>query len=106
MTAGEDGCPVRHRRDRHVRLKAEPLPEEFSHARVRRSLVALAAVAIIVIAVLALVPGLASVRDAFRGAEPGWIALGVVLELLSCASYVLVFRAVFCERMSWRTSAE
>ena len=32
--------------------------------------------------------------------------LGAILELLSCASYVLVFRAVFCRRMSWRTSAE
>ena len=29
-----------------------------------------------------------------------------VLELASCASYVLVFRGVFCDRMSWRTSTE
>ncbi len=89
-----------------VPLEAEPLPEGFSRFRVRRSLFVLAAVAVIVIAVLALLPGLASVRQAFRGAEPGWIAVAVGLELLSCASYVLVFRAVFCERMSWRTSTE
>jgi uncharacterized membrane protein YbhN (UPF0104 family) len=61
---------------------------------------------LLVIALLALLPGLGSLRDSFRGAEPGWIALGVVFELLSCLSYVLVFRATFCRRMSWRTSSE
>jgi uncharacterized membrane protein YbhN (UPF0104 family) len=29
-----------------------------------------------------------------------------VLEALSCLSYLLMFRPVFCQRMSWRTSAE
>jgi uncharacterized membrane protein YbhN (UPF0104 family) len=53
-----------------------------------------------------LLPGLSSLRESFDGAEPAWIALAVVLELLSCAAYVLVFRAVFCRRMSWRTSTE
>ena len=37
---------------------------------------------------------------------PGWLALAVVLELLSCLSYVLMFKPVFCPRMSWRTSYE
>src|SRR5262249_28726590 len=93
----------------HVKLisaEAEPLPEGLSRSSVRRSLLVLAAVAIIVIVLVTLLPGLASVRDAFRGARPGWVALAATLELLSCASYVLVFRAVFCERMSWRTSTE
>jgi uncharacterized membrane protein YbhN (UPF0104 family) len=66
----------------------------------------LAIVSVLVIALLALLPGLSSLRDAFAGAEPGWLVLGVVLELLSCASYVLVFRGVFCQRLSWRTSVE
>src|SRR5215207_11447327 len=38
------------------------------------------------------------------GARPGWLALAVLLELLSCLSYVLMFRPIFCARMSWRTS--
>src|SRR3954454_18368137 len=87
-------------------VETEPLPESFSHSRVRRSLFVIAAVAVIVIAVLALLPGLGSLRAAFRGADARWIALGAILELLSCACYVLVFRAVFCTRMSWRTSTE
>ena len=40
------------------------------------------------------------------GAQPDWLALAAVLQLGSCAGYVLVFRAVFCRRMSWRTSTE
>ena len=87
-------------------VEAEPLPEEFSASRLRKSLLILGAVAVAVVAVVVLVPGLASLRDSFRGAEPGWLAVAALLQVLSCASYVLAFRAVFCQRMSWRTSAE
>jgi uncharacterized membrane protein YbhN (UPF0104 family) len=85
---------------------AEPLPDEFSPSRLRRSLVLLAAVVLAVVAVVVLVPGLGSLRAKCMGAQPGWLALAVVLQLGSCAAYVLVFRGVFCRRMSWRTSTE
>jgi len=87
-------------------VEAEPLPDEFSASRLRRSLVLLAAVVLAVVAVLVLVPGLSSLREKFMGAEPEWLALAAVLQLGSCACYVLVFRGVFCRRMSWRTSTE
>jgi len=87
-------------------VEAEPLPDEFSTSRLRRSLVLLAAVVLAVVAALVLVPGLSSLREKFMGAEPGWLALAAVLQLGSCACYVLVFRGVFCRRMSWRTSTE
>src|SRR2546423_14022107 len=89
-----------------IELDAEPLPQEFSRSRLRRTLLLLLAVVGVVIALLLLLPGLSSLRNTFEGAKPGWILLGAFLELLSCAAYVLVFRAVFCRRMSWRTSAE
>ena len=89
-----------------VEVEAEPLPDEFSPSRLRRSLVLLAAVVLAVVAVLVLVPGLGSLRQKFMGAQPGWLALACVLQLGSCACYVLVFRGVFCRRMSWRTSTE
>jgi uncharacterized membrane protein YbhN (UPF0104 family) len=85
---------------------AEPLPDEFSPSRLRRSLILLGAVAAAVVALVVLVPGLGSLREKFMGAQPGWLALAVVLQLGSCACYVLVFRGVFCRRMSWRTSTE
>jgi uncharacterized membrane protein YbhN (UPF0104 family) len=89
-----------------VGIEAEPLPEEFSPSRLRRSLVALAAVVLVVVAAVALVPGLGSLRSSFMGAQPGWLAVAAVLQLGSCAAYVFVFRGVFCRRMSWRTSTE
>jgi uncharacterized membrane protein YbhN (UPF0104 family) len=89
-----------------VAIEAEPLPDEFSASHLRRSLLILAAIVLVVAAAIALIPGLGSLRDRFNGAQPGWLVLAAVLELGSCASYVLVFRGVFCRRMSWRTSTE
>jgi uncharacterized membrane protein YbhN (UPF0104 family) len=85
---------------------AEPLPEEFSASRLKRSALVLSGIVLVVAAAIVLVPGLGSLRDRFAGAQPGWLALAAALQLGSCLSYVLVFRAVFCRRMSWRTSTE
>ena len=89
-----------------IAVEAEPLPDEFSASRLRRSLAILAAIVLVVVAAIVLVPGLGSLRDRFMGAQPGWLAFAALLQLGSCASYVVVFRAVFCRRMSWRTSSE
>jgi uncharacterized membrane protein YbhN (UPF0104 family) len=89
-----------------AKIDAEPLPDEFSASRLRRSLLFLAAVVIVVAAVILLIPGLASLRDRFSGGRPGWLLVAALLELASCASYVVVFRGVFCREMSWRTSSE
>jgi uncharacterized membrane protein YbhN (UPF0104 family) len=87
-------------------VDAKPIPADFSPPRLRRSLLVLAAIVAATVALVLLLPGLSSLRESFSGAKAGWIALGAALELLSCASYVLVFRAVFCRRMSWRTSTK
>ena len=87
-------------------VDAEPLPEDFSDRSVRRSLLIVGAAAAAAVLLVLLLPGLSSLRESFGGAEPAWIWLGAGFELLSCASYVVVFRAVFCDRMSWRTSTE
>jgi uncharacterized protein (TIRG00374 family) len=65
----------------------------------------LALVGILVLVVL-LAPGLGDVREQLGDAKPAWLALAVALEALSCGSYLLMFRPVFCRRMSWRTSAQ
>ena len=89
-----------------VEIEAEPLPDEFSASRLRRSLAIVVGIVLVLSAAIVLLPGLDSLRDRFNGAQPGWLALAAGLELASCASYVLVFRGVFCDRMSWRTSTE
>ena len=89
-----------------VAIEAEPLPDEFSSSRLKRSLLILAAIVAVVVAAIVLVPGLSSLRERLSGAEPSWLVLAAVLQLGSCAGYVLAFRGVFCRRMSWRTSSE
>ena len=49
-------------------------------------------------------PGLGSLRDRLGDASPAWLVAAGVLELLSTLSYVVIFRSVFCARMSWRLS--
>jgi uncharacterized membrane protein YbhN (UPF0104 family) len=82
------------------------MPRELEPRRLRRRtlqvVIALAALALIVF----LAPGLGEVRDRLEGASPGWIALAVALEGLSCLSYVVMFKPLFCPRMPWRTSFE
>src|SRR3954453_3866235 len=80
------------------------MPNELSpHSLRRRAALVIGSLAILVlIAVLA--PGLAEVRTILSDASIGWLLLAIALELASCASYVFMFRPVFCTRMPWRSS--
>ena len=87
-------------------IEREPLPEGLDDRRLRRRAVGVVGVLVVVGLVAAFAPGLGELRDRLAGARPGWLALAVMLELLSCLSYVLMFRPIFCQRMSRRTSYE
>ncbi|HEY8582726.1 MAG TPA: flippase-like domain-containing protein [Capillimicrobium sp.] len=82
------------------------LPSELEPRRlVRRALqVALLVGALVLVVLLA--PGLDQVSARLDEAQPGWVAAAVGLELLSCVSYVLLFRPVFCARMPWSLSTK
>jgi uncharacterized protein (TIRG00374 family) len=82
------------------------MPDEFEPRRLARRALRIAAVLAVVGVVLVLAPGLGQVRDLLIAARPEWVALAVAFEALSCASYVLMFRPVFCRSMPWRTSWE
>lgn len=84
----------------------EPLPEALDARRLRRRILRVVAVLVVLGLVAWLAPGLDEVRQRLAAAQPGWLALAVALELLSCFSYVLMFKPVFCPRMSWRSSYE
>lgn len=97
-----------------LRLRAEPIPtpgrvemptELEPHRLLRRALPVAGILAVLAL-VLVLAPGLDQVRHALAHGRPGWIALAVLFEALSCVSYVLLFRPVFCRHMPWRTSWE
>lgn len=75
-------------------------------AKLRRSLIWTVLVLAAVIAVVTLVPGLASLREQFAHAQAGWLLAGAGLKILSGVCFVVVFREVFCPTMSRRLSAE
>src|ERR1700736_6014874 len=83
---------------------ASPIPDELNPRRLRRRLLALAAVGVFIGVVVLTGPGLGGLRTQVARASPGWLVLGVGLKVLSALSYVVIFRAVFCPRMSWRLS--
>jgi uncharacterized protein (TIRG00374 family) len=82
------------------------LPDEFTPSRLGRRTLQVVAVLAVAGLVLIFAPGLGQVRDSLSGADPGWVALAIALEAMSCISYVLMFRPIFCPRMPWRTSWE
>jgi uncharacterized membrane protein YbhN (UPF0104 family) len=84
----------------------EGLPDHLAPGRLGRRAAQVVALLVVLILVTALTPGLDDVRDKLKTAQPGWLAAAVVLEALSCASYVLMFRPIFCRRMSWRSASE
>jgi uncharacterized membrane protein YbhN (UPF0104 family) len=97
---------VEGRAQTHPRRAPLRLPQELSTRRLARRALLVVGLLAVVGLVAALAPGLDEVRARFADARPGWLALAVALELLSCVSYVAMFRPVFCPAMSWRTSWE
>jgi uncharacterized protein (TIRG00374 family) len=80
------------------------IPEQLSGRRLRSRLLFGAGLILVVIAIVALLPGLDGLRTRLSHAQPGWLLLGVGLKVLSGLGYVAVFRMVFCRRMTWRVS--
>jgi uncharacterized membrane protein YbhN (UPF0104 family) len=83
---------------------AEPMPDELSPRRLRRRLLQVAAVIAVVVAVVVVGPGLGGLRSHLAHASPAWLVAAIAFKVCSALSYVVVFRAVFCPRMSWRLS--
>jgi uncharacterized protein (TIRG00374 family) len=82
------------------------MPDEFQPRRLARRTLQIVAVLVVVGLVLLFAPGLGQVRHLLTEARPEWVALAVAFEAMSCVSYVLLFRPIFCQSMPWRTSWE
>ena len=83
------------------RVADVPMPEELEPKHIRRRVAELLLLGIATGAVVTALPGLGDLRQRFADADGGFVALAGVFEIASCLSYVLVFRDVFCPRMSW-----
>ena len=85
---------------------------EQRSASLRRSLVTLAVLVLVVVALLLAVPGLDGVTRQLGHAHWGWIVVAVALEFLSGLGYVLTFELVFdraprrfARRLAWSEQA-
>jgi len=65
----------------------------------------LAGIGLIVVLVIATVPGLGSLRSRFARAQPGWIVAACVLQIGSVLSFALAFQRTFADRLAPRSSA-
>jgi uncharacterized membrane protein YbhN (UPF0104 family) len=63
--------------------------------RIRNSIISLAVFFALVAALLFSVPGLRTAGDLISDARVEWVLVGIGLELLSCAGYVVLFELVF-----------
>jgi uncharacterized membrane protein YbhN (UPF0104 family) len=61
----------------------------------RNSIISLAVFGVLTVGLLLAVPGLRAAGEKITDAKPGWIVAAIVLELLSCAGYVMLFDLVF-----------
>jgi uncharacterized membrane protein YbhN (UPF0104 family) len=95
-----------------VTLEAPPTGDQSTadeHARsLRRSLIALAILGVLIVALLLAVPGLEGVARSLADADLLWIAAAIGLEFLSGLGYVMVFELVFARaptrfaaRLAW-----
>jgi uncharacterized protein (TIRG00374 family) len=82
----------------------EQMPEQLSSHHLRTRLLQLGALVLLIGVVVWLTPGLGPLRKRLDHASAPWLVAATGFELLSTLSYVVVFRAVFCARMSWRLS--
>ena len=80
------------------------MPEELNTRHLRKRLLQLGAIVLVVGLVVWLTPGLGPLRKRLDHASPGWLVAATGFEVLSTLSYIVIFRAVFCPRMSWKTS--
>ena len=73
------------------------LPDEFKAAKLAKRTLQVIALLAVGGLVLLFAPGLGEVRALLTDAQPGWVALAVAFEAMSCVSYVLMFRPIFCQ---------
>ena len=76
-----------------------PEPEQVDAAKARRSLrngfITLVLAGALVVGLLLAVPGLKGVATTLSHMKTQWVLVAVLLEVLSCASYIVVFLQVF-----------
>ena len=91
MGSGQD----EGRRDGEQGASESGDPLASSSRTLRNSIISLAIFFGIVAALLVSVPGLRAAGEKITDAQAGWVLVGILFELLSCAGYIVLFGLVF-----------
>jgi uncharacterized membrane protein YbhN (UPF0104 family) len=73
-------------------------------AALARRVIGLLVLVVVLALVVSVLPGLQDVRERFRSAEPGWLAVTFACVLASTLSYVAAVRGTLSRRPNWRAS--
>jgi uncharacterized protein (TIRG00374 family) len=84
--------------------REQAVPREFSRRTVQTRVLLALGVVVAAVAIVTLLPGLASLRDRLAEARPTWLVLGIGLKALSGIGFVAIFRVVFARALPWRRS--
>lgn len=84
---------------------AAPEAAPLDRAALRRRLVTAALLVVLLASLLLAVPALRTVLDKIGELDPAWLAVAVALEIVSCASFVVIFR-LFFDRVPATTARE
>src|SRR5438309_7610596 len=78
-------------------LPTQPHPVDAAKARrsLRNGFITLALAGALIVGLLLAVPGLKGVATTVSNMKTEWVVVAVLLEVLSCASYVVAFLQVF-----------
>jgi len=97
--------------DQPVSAEQFSTPAGDAH-RLRNGIIWAGALLVLLLAIGLAVPDLRKVLDRVANAEPGWLALGVGLELVSCLGYVAILRLILrrgpareVRRLAWAEMA-
>ncbi|HEX8977930.1 MAG TPA: lysylphosphatidylglycerol synthase transmembrane domain-containing protein [Solirubrobacteraceae bacterium] len=94
MAATLDGDPAGGK-DSGMGVESPEVNLQESSRSLGRGLISLAILVAIVAGLLVAVPGLHGVAERVGNMNAGWLMLAVLLEILSCVGYVIVFLQVF-----------
>jgi uncharacterized membrane protein YbhN (UPF0104 family) len=78
-----------------ILTEPQQVSESDQARRLRNGLVSLAILLALIVGLLLAVPGLHGVGEVVTNMAPGWLVAAVLLEVLSCLGYVLIFLTVF-----------
>ena len=67
----------------------------YQARRLRNGLISIAVMVVLAVGLLLAVPGLHGVADVVGDMAPGWVAVAIAFEVLSCLGFVVVFLGVF-----------